>query len=52
MLRGTGEGGVDALLRTIGCTRRIAAGHPGISTDRLTKPKREPSKIARIAKPR
>jgi hypothetical protein len=43
---------VDALLMTIFCTRRIAAKHPRISADPLTKPKRELREIAAIAKAR
>ncbi|MBR0823329.1 hypothetical protein [Bradyrhizobium liaoningense] len=45
-------GRVDALLMTMGRTRRIAAKHPRISADPLTKPKRELRKIAGIAKAR
>jgi len=43
---------VDPLLMTIVGARRIAAKHPRISPDPLTKLKREPRKIASIAKAR
>jgi hypothetical protein len=52
IIAGNFAGAVDALLMTIDCARRIAAKPLRNSADPLTKPKREPRKIAPIAKAR